>query len=860
MKFIYTSLYAIFTGKLQQLPVCNVSNQKRYYGKLFLSIWVMLVLAISLPQMGFAGTCTWKGGAVGFPKNWNKIGNWTGGIPTSSSNVIIPAGLANYPTIPTNVGGSSIILTANNITILATSGTVLAIPVGFTLEIGGSITTSGGLIDGRSGSISMAGGAAQSIGGSYFVSSTIDNLFNGNSDVVSGVSISNTLNITGQLSLGDGSILTTNNNLILVSSATATAVVGPIDEDGSGAPLASIVGNVTVQRYYPAHRRWRLVTAPVQSSGAPTISAAWQEGGQSIAGSVSNPNPGFGTHISGPAQGAFVSTTGYDQSSSNSPSIAHLMGSNSWYSVPNTTSTSVTAYQGYMLFVRGDRSFPVYTGTSNTLATSTVLRTTGALNVGQVSIPLNTGFSVIGNPYAATINFNSIYANDITGAFTSNSFSLWDPNIGSANNVASGTGGWVTLTTDGAGGYIAAPDPSANGFDINGDIQSGAAFVVDGSGVSSVLIDEFDKVSDNTDGDLYLFRPTIGSSVVQISTLRTTLYSADTANTYLADGTLNQFSTNYTNDVNWNKDVKKLLGLSEKLFILKNGQNIGIEKSAPPQAGDTIHLSVASLQKKPYQLVIATKNFVRSDIKAFLVDAFDSTSTPILLGDTSVKVNFTVTTVPGSYAANRFSIVFAATPPATVTYSNVTATAVQNKNIAVQWGVTNQTNTKDYVVERSTDGTHFTVVDTTAATPTDVASYIYNWTDTNPVLGTNYYRIYTIGDNFAIQDTSSNVASAVIDAGIIAPPVATAVSVIKVYPNPVTNGTVNVDLSNLPAGNYKIKIISAAGAVLLSETTYHGANDGPIAIPFGQSVNAGVYILEIIDTNGNKTKVTFENK
>ncbi|HTB99972.1 MAG TPA: hypothetical protein VK705_04775, partial [Ferruginibacter sp.] len=59
---------------------------------------------------------------------------------------------------------------------------------------------------------------------------------------------------------------------------------------------------------------------------------------------------------------------------------------------------------------------------------------------------------------------------------------------------------------------------------------------------------------------------------------------------------------------------------------------------------------------------------------------------------------------------------------------------------------------------------------------------------------------------------------------------------------------------------YKIKIISTEGAVLLSETTYHGANDGPIAIPFGQGVSAGVYILEIIDTNGNKTKVTFENQ
>ena len=858
MKFIYTLLYAIFNGKLQQLPVYNVSNQKKYLAKLFLPIGVMLLLAVSLPQISHANTCTWKGGASGFPSNWNKSGNWTGGIPTITSNVIIPAGLTYYPTVTTGTGLLTI-LSANNITINVASGTALTVPTGFTLLVAGNITTSGGLIDARFGTIDMQGAAPQSIGGSYFVSSTIGILANSSTDVVSGVSISNSLNITGQLILTDGSILTTNNNLVLVSSASGTATVAAIDEDGSGAPLASIVGNVTVQRYYPAHRRWRLVTAPIQSSGAPTISAAWQEGGQSIAGSVSNPNPGFGTHISGPALGAFVSSTGYDQSSTNSPSIGHLMGSNSWYTIANTTSTSVTAYQGYMLFVRGDRSFPIYTGTSNTPATSTVLRTTGALNTGQVSVPVNSGFSVIGNPYAATLDFNSVYANNST-AFSTNSYSLWDPNIGSADNVASGTGGWVTLTTDGLGdgGYIAVPDPSTNGFDTEGEIQSGAAFVVNGAGSGSVLIDEFDKISDNTDGDLYLFRPTTGSPVAQASILRTTLYSTDTANAYLADGALNMFSSSYTNDVNWSKDVKKLFGLNERLFILKNGQNIGIEKSAPPQAGDTVHLSVGSLNILPYKLVVATKNFTRTDIKAFLIDSFGSTSTPILLGDTSVTLNFTVTAAPASYAANRFSIVFTATPPATVTYSNVTATTVQNKSINVQWQVTNQTNTKDYVVERSTDGTHFTVVDTTVATPSDEPSYTYNWVDTNAVVGTNYYRIYTIGDNLAIQDTS-NVARAVIDAGITAP-VATTVSLIKVYPNPVTNGTVNVDLTNLPAGNYGIKIISTGGAVLLSETTYHGANDGPIAIPFGQGVSAGVYILEIIDTNGNKTKVTFENQ
>jgi hypothetical protein len=763
MKFLYAFLRTIFNNnKLQLLPVNNVSNQKRYFGKS--TMIVIIVSALIIPQITSAGTSTWTGGATGTTttkRNWNNAANWsTGIVPDATTDITIPAGLINYPILPVTISGKplSSFLAVRNLTILSTSGTILTIPSNFTLQVAGNITTSGGLIDARSGTVYMSSSSSQNIGGSYFFSLTISNLVNDNSDIVSGLSISDGLNITNQLNLGDHSILTTNNNLVLVSTASTTAIVETVNEDPiTDVPLASIIGNVTVQRYYPAHRRWRLITAPVQSSGAPTISAAWQEGGQSIAGSISNPNPGFGTDITGSG----VSTTGYDQSANNSPSIAHIIGDNSWYSIPNTNSTSVTAYQGYMLFVRGDRSFPVYTGTNNTPATSTTLRTNGALNVGKVTVPVNSGFNVIGNPYAATINFNSISANN--PLLSSNTFYLWDPNIGSSDNVASGTGGWVALTTDGAGGYVADPDPNLGSFphpfDVNGDIQSGAAFVVEPLASSgSIVIDEGDKISDLTDNDNYLFRPTINTTTAtNISTLRTTLYSADTANTYLADGALNMFSSSYTNDVNWNKDVKKQFSFNERLFILKDSQSIAIEKSALPQAGDTVHLNIGSLKVAPYQLVIATKNFARPDINAFLIDSFTNSSTPILLGDTAVTVNFAVTAAPASSAANRFSVVFTAAPVAPI-----------------------------------------------------------------------------------VTTTQS--------------------SLIKVYPNPVTNGTANIDLANLPSGNYKIRVISQTGKVVLDESIYHGLNDGPIPVSLGKNVSAGIYIIQIIAPNGNKTKINIEKQ
>jgi hypothetical protein len=854
MKFMYkqlcAKLYAFFNGTtLQPLPVYNVSNQKKHFSRSFLSIATVVFLAATIPQVSLAQT-TWKGLVS---SDWNKASNWsTGVLPTPSTNVIIPSGLSTYPSVLTGAGSTHDVLTVNNLTINSTSGTCLTIPNGFTLAVYGTITTSGGKINATSGTVDMEGSSPQSIGGSIFVSSIIKNLTNSNNDVITGLSISDPLNITGQLLFDDFvtfPTLTTNDNLVLVSNAAGTANVAAIDEDGSGAPIAAINGKVTVERYYPAHRRWRLVTAPVQSSGAPTISTAWQEGGQSIAGSVSNPNPGFGTVISGPAPGAFVSSTGYDQSSTNNASIAHLAAANSWISIPNTTSTLVTDYQGYMLFVRGDRSFPVYTGTVGTLATTTILRTTGALNTGRVSIPVNNGFTVIGNPYAATINFNNVYDFD-SSALTSNSFSVWDPNIGSANNLSTnGTGGWVTLSWNG-NGYDAAPDPSLfDGFDISGDIQSGSAFAVDGTGSGSVVIDETAKVSDGSDNELFLFRPANNTTLSQpAATLHTTLYATDTAHvqTYIADGVLNEFNSSYGNNASWNKDVKKLFSFNERLSILKMSQNLSIQKSPPPAVGDTIHFIVSSLKQSPYQLVIKTKNFIRPDIKAFLIDSFTNTSTPILLGDTSTIVNFTVTTAPASYAAQRFSIIFTEAP-GSVTYTSVTATQ-ENKNIAVEWVVDNQLNINKYVVEKSTDGTNFYPVDTTLATTN--SSSTYDWLDVTVAIGDNYYRIRSIDNTGAV--TYSKTVDVVLGKGIIAG--------IQIYPNPVTNGTVELQMNNVPVGEYGIKVIDPSGQVVLTETISQGASSENHAILLNKDLAKGIYILEVMHPDKTVTKINFENQ
>jgi hypothetical protein len=700
----------------------------------------------------------------GVTADWNLSSNWSCGVPTAASNVSIPAGTV-YPII----SGTSFV---NNITI--NNGASLTVSNGGTFHIHGTITNNGGTFDATAGTIEMSGSSAQSIGGSMFASSTINNLIDSNTNTTTGLSINNNdvVDITGQLGFDyPTSILTTNNAVTLVSNASGTASVGEIAEDINGNAQSKINGNVIVQRYFIEHRRWRLITAPVQAPG-PTISSSWQEGGQSIAGSISNPNPGFGAHITGPTIGAFVQSTGYDQSPSNSASIAWLTGAASWYALP-TTFVPVTSYQGFMLFVRGGRDYPIFTSTSLTPATNATLRTTGNLNTGVQNIPVNTGFTVIGNPYASTINFNSVFSKAATqaalgGTPLSNSFYLWDPNIASAANVANGTGGWVTLTTDGAGGYIAAPDPT-NGafphpFDINGDIQSGAAFIVNGTGSGSVQIDESDKVTGSSNNSTVLYRP----SSSPVTMLRTTLYATSADSTrqpmYLADGVVNIFGENYSNNVNLTEDVQKQQNLNEKCAISKSNTLLSTERRSPAAGGDSILFNLSGLKKSNYRFDFIASNFNRPDLSAVLIDSATHTVTPVHLGDSTTTLNFSVTADSATFANNRFYILFKSVPKSSV--------------------------------------------------PPVIV-------DTNKVSSGN---------------------------GIV------------IYPNPVVNGTMHLQLNNLPAGNYGLNVLSTAGKIVFSKTiSYDGENDVQ-NINIDKAIANGIYILQVLHPDGSITKINFEKQ
>jgi len=321
----------------------------------------------------------------------------------------------------------------------------------------------------------------------------------------------------------------------------------------------------------------------------------------------------------------------------------------------------------------------------------------------------------------------------------------------------------------------------------------------------------------------------------------THLYTVNTdRTTSLDDGTLNLFSNEYADSVDWLEDAKKIQNPGENLALVRNNKVIAIDKSKPLEAGDTIFLRLAQLkQGTVYRFTFNGSNINRPDLAAILQDTYLGTSTPLSLTD-ETSVDFNVTSDATSQGSARFRIIFQNTDPLPVTYTNIKAWP-HNNDINIQWTVTNEINIKEYIIEKSTDGHSFADVTTVKATGINT----YNWIDAKATERDNYYRIRCIGNNGTIQHSK-----------IVKAELGNLASSIVVYSNPANDGIIGLQFSNMPKGIYTFRLFSTVGQQLFTSTiTLNGGNLSQ-QLRTIDDIAKGVYQLEITKPDQSKMTVS----
>ncbi|MFM2359092.1 MAG: hypothetical protein RLY16_1085, partial [Bacteroidota bacterium] len=491
--------------------------------------------------------------------------------------------------------------------------------------------------------------------------------------------------------------------VILRSNATTTARVGIV-----GASINySGLGKFVVERYIPGRRAWRLLTTPLTPASAVKISDAWQDGAPRVTNvndinSTNNPNPGYGTHITF----GTPATNGYDQGINGNTSIRYL-NSTGWNGVPTATNNGavfnsglITDQPGYMLFVRGDRSTPLWLATS-AVTTPTVLRPKGKINTGTLNLSLSSAFNngggnifrVVNNPYPSPINFHQIATNPVNAANgIVDAFYLWDPTI-TGNN---GVGGFVGLSYNATASAIAGQPvydrSTISAIDNTGNIQSSSAFVINyGGSATSIRIEENNKTAGVNPSQ---FRPAQQLSIQLLAINQDGTIS-------LNDGVLCNIDDNEVSEVN-NQDLIKLSNFAENIAIQQKGQLLCIEKRAPLQPEDTIQLYLSKMKVKYYQLQLTFNNLnFPQGSAAFLKDNYLH-QLELLSNNDSNRYTFNIINAPASYDSNRLSIIFKRVNKIEA-FSGQWFQGISN----LQWQLGEPLNIQQFIIERSRDTLQF---------------------------------------------------------------------------------------------------------------------------------------------------------
>ncbi len=154
--------------------------------------------------------------------------------------------------------------------------------------------------------------------------------------------------------------------------------------------------------------------------------------------------------------------------------------------------------------------------------------------------------------------------------------------------------------------------------------------------------------------------------------------------------------------------------------------------------------------------------------------------------------------------------------------------------VQISWSNASETNIRDYTAERSINSVDFTPMLKMAPTNNLQSGADYLALDASPVKGANYYRIRST------ETDGKTTFSGIVKLNTSG---ATAAGLLF-YPNPVTGAEMTLQLSNLPAGGYTVRIIGVDGRILTSKMMAFAEGSSTESLPVN-NLPAGIYTLQL---------------
>lgn len=730
---------------------------------------------------------TWMGTVN---NDWFNAANWSCGLPSATTDVLIKSTAAFMPIVNANVVSCNNIDIENGASITATNSTI---------NVYGNINNAG-IFDAKSTNINCVGSTLQTITGIIEVANFV---VNNTAGVQIGNAATDSIKVYNSLNLTAGNF-NTNNKLVLRSTATNTAKLNKVNEGGN---TGTLTGDVVVERYFQSKRAWRFFTMPFAANGSNSNYT------------VNNTLQKF-TNVTGVAGGV-----GYDYNTSYYSLNTWNDATNKWNNITNTlttytvTNSAQCANVPFYILIRGNKSTPEALKCSEvTMAFS------GKLQTGTQQINFSGkqkgNYFFVGNPYASPVDLAVVQpqSKSLTG-----NYYYWDPTLNT-------TGAYVTISNKGNGVWIATPVAAQRGRYM----QSCQAMLFEVSDTAG-----FVKFTEAAKSDT-VYANVEGSANGAMDKLSINLYRINKDNTKdLLDGAITIFKDNFSVNVDAN-DSKKILNPQENIGFINGNDILAIESRPYISGQDSLHIHTSNLNDSTqYAIEIVTEYFDTTVQQIVLVDSLIknktnanfSKSTWYYFNTNSVNTN-----------AARFSLALKSTKPVYGKVESINATK-QDKKVKVDFWVDAEQEVNKYDVEYSYNNENNFASIKTLYPLNDNKTNTYNCIDdVNEKAGKHFYRIKSTTK--ANDVLVSNTAMVEYAATPITP---TENKDFVIYPNPAKDNF-NLHMYSNSSQWVILKLIDpVVGKVVFTQNllTKQGENIFTINNLNGK-LHSGMYIVNVV--------------
>jgi hypothetical protein len=181
-----------------------------------------------------------------------------------------------------------------------------------------------------------------------------------------------------------------------------------------------------------------------------------------------------------------------------------------------------------------------------------------------------------------------------------------------------------------------------------------------------------------------------------------------------------------------------------------------------------------------------------------------------------------------------------------VKYESFTANLLSGvPEVQLNWSTSYEQDNHYFLIQRSSDGQHFSTLDTVAATDSATGS-TYSYTDPHPVNGTNFYRLDQVDQDGTGTYSTIQLVTIGQTAGDL-----------QLSPNPA-DATVYLEMGGAVSGSLQVRLLDVQGKALRNWVVQKTAGSWNQALDVS-GLPAGSYFIQVLGTNYHATK-TFIKK